>query len=87
MGKYYAVYQCPMCSTKLRITDKNFEMDDEKMPELLAKVVRNQQFLGTNLYEAPIYIPHKCQNGDRGLARFIGFKKVKANHGRAIKFI
>lgn len=76
MGKYYAVYQCHMCSTKFRITDKNFEMNDEKMPELLGKVVRNQQFLGSYLYEAPINIPHHCKNDDYGLARFIGFKKV-----------
>ena len=46
------------------------------MPELCVKVVKNQQFLGNPyLYQANFYIPHKCHDGNCGLAAFAGFKK------------
>ena len=76
MGKYYAIYKCPMCSKEFRITDKPTELKEDDIPQLLARIVSNQQFLGSALYQAPIYAPHKCGNGDGGLAQLIGFRKV-----------
>lgn len=77
MGEYYAIYKCPMCFKELRITENPVEMEENMLPELLAKVVTNQQFIGSQLYQAPLYIQHKCGNGDGGLAQFVGFRKVQ----------
>lgn len=76
MGKYYAIYKCPMCSREIIISDNATEMNENDIPELLARVVKNQQFIGSQLYQAPMHLPHKCGNGDGGLASFIGFRKV-----------
>lgn len=77
MGKYFAIYKCPMCLKEFKITESPVEMDENMLPELLAKVVRNQQFLGSQLYQAPLHIPHKCGNGDGGMAQLIGFRKIQ----------
>lgn len=75
MSKYAAVYKCPLCGTVFRI-GKSVEVPYDKLPELCAMVVKNQQFLGNPyLYQAPMHVPHKCSNGDCGLAPFIGFKQ------------
>ena len=77
MGKYYAIYKCPMCYKEFRIIDKPpVKLEENDIPQLLARIVKNQQFLGSALYQAPIYVPHKCGNGDGGLAQLIGFRKV-----------
>lgn len=77
MGKYYAVYKCLMCSCIFRVSDSAVEIDENNIPELLARVVKSQQFIGNQyLYNAPMYLPHHCKNGDGGLAHFIGFKKI-----------
>ena len=73
--KYFAAYKCPMCSTHLMYGDPK-EMKEEDLPELLAKVVKEQKLLGTGLYRAPMHIPHRCSNGSAGLAQFIGFRKA-----------
>lgn len=77
MGKYYAIYKCLMCNKEMRSSDQPIDMEENMIPSLLGKVVVNQQFLGSLLYDAPLYIPHKCYNGDGGLAQLIGFRKVQ----------
>lgn len=75
--EYYAVYKCPLCSTKFRITDKTFQMDKDKFPELIAKIIKNQTMLGNPyLYQAPMHIPHECNNGGVGIAQLIGFSPI-----------
>ena len=77
--KYYAAYKCPLCGTMLRYGEAH-EVPEQQLPELLGKVIQNQQFFGhPTLYTAPMHIPHKCPNGDAGLATFVGFKKCKTN--------
>lgn len=77
MSKYYAVYKCAICNCLMRTTDNPIEIPKEELPTLLAKVIRNQSFIGNPyLYEAPMHIPHNCSNGDFGLAQFAGFKKM-----------
>lgn len=77
MNKYRTIYKCPMCLQ--RITAGNpVELEESMIPELLGKVIRNQQMMGNPyLYQAPMYLPHKCENGDGGLAQFCGFEKIK----------
>lgn len=75
MGKYIAVYKCPLCGRLIYTTDPQ-EVPYDKLPELCAKVVQNQLFAGNvYLHKAQFYIPHKCKDGNCGLAAFAGFKK------------
>lgn len=74
--KYYAVYKCPLCGT-LMATPKAIELEYDDLPKLLGKIVRNQQFAGHPvLHEAPMHLPHKCADGNAGLAQFAGFIKA-----------
>lgn len=74
---YFAIYRCPMCNRNFRIAENPTEIDYDELPSLIAKIVKNQQFIGNAaLFKAPMHIPHQCQNGDAGIAQLIGFKKV-----------
>lgn len=74
MSRYVATYRCPLCGTHLKYGDA-VECPEQMLAEILAKVVRNQQFIGSGMYVAPLYIPHKCSNGNAGLAQFVGLTK------------
>lgn len=76
MAKYETRYRCQMCGQEMRYGNQT-EVPYEKLPELLSQVVTNQHFVGTALYRAPMYIPHKCSDGSGGMAAFIGFKKIQ----------
>lgn len=70
-----AAYMCSMCDTMI-LYGNPFEIKYGDLPNLLGKVVRNQLFAGNPyLHQAPMQIPHKCRNGNAGLAYFIGFRK------------
>lgn len=72
--KYAAIYICPLCGTKM-VYGKPQEVPYNSLPELCARVVQNQMFMGNPaLYQAPMYVPHRCKNGAAGLARFSGFE-------------
>ena len=76
-NNYYAIYQCPMCGKKFRIADDPSAIDPDQFPDLIAKIIRNQQFINNNaLFKAPMHLPHKCETGDAGIAQLIGFRKV-----------
>ncbi len=75
MSKYIAMYKCPMCGTVLQY-GQSAEIPYDKIPELLAAVVKQQKFIGTIHYQAPMHIPHQCPDGSGGLACFAGFKKI-----------
>lgn len=75
-GNYIAVYKCQMCGKEFRTSDKTIEMEHNDIPALLASVLKNQRFIGTSMYQAPLYLPHRCDNGDGGVAQLIGFRKV-----------
>ena len=78
MAKYEARYRCQLCGNEMRTKEgKQTEVTDDQIPKLLARVVTNQQFIGTSLYQAPMYLPHKCPDGSGGLAAFIGFKRIQ----------
>lgn len=72
--KYVAAYKCPLCNTVIKLTSA-IEFEEDKLPALLASVVKNQQMIGTSLHIAPMYIPHRCKEGNAGLAQFGGFIK------------
>jgi hypothetical protein len=77
MGKYQAIYRCLLCGREMTPTEKPIEMNENDVPAVLGKAVANQQFLGNPyLYEAPLHLPHKCGNGDGGLAPLIGLRRV-----------
>ena len=76
MARYEVRYRCQLCGQVFR-TGNQTEVTEAQIPKLLARVVTNQQFIGTALYQAPQYIPHKCPDGSGGLASFIGFKKIQ----------
>jgi hypothetical protein len=74
--KYKAIYKCPMCLTEFTPHKEPVEIEEDLIPELLAGIVKNQMFLGNpSLYKAPMYLPHKCGNGNGGLGQLIGFRK------------
>lgn len=75
MKKYRAVYKCLLCGALLRHGQEQ-EVPYDKLPELCAMVVKNQQFVGTMFYRAPLQIPHKCKDGSCGMAHFAGFQEV-----------
>lgn len=73
--KYRPVYKCLLCGQMISHKKESIEIPYDKLPELLGRVVRNQQFIGNPyLYEAPMQIPHKCDDGSAGFAQFAGFK-------------
>lgn len=72
--KFFATYKCPMCDVMFTVSDKPFEMNRDQGPELVGKIIANQQMLGNPyLYQAPMYIPHDCANGCVGIAQLSGF--------------
>ena len=74
MAKYYAAYKCPLCGALLQYGDAQ-SIPYDALPDLLGKVVRNQQFAGNPyLHKDPMQVPHKCPDGSAGLAYFAGFK-------------
>lgn len=75
--KYKPVYKCPLCNQLIQYGN-SVEVPYDKLPDVLAKFVRNQQFAGNPyLYQAPMNIPHKCKNGGAGLASFAGLLPEK----------
>ncbi len=72
--RYYATYKCPLCGTILKYGNA-VELPEQMLPEVLAKFVQNQQLIGTAHYLAPMFIPHRCKDGNAGLAHFIGLTK------------
>ena len=76
MPKYITMYRCQLCGQVVPYGSPT-EVPPEKLPELLAQVVKNQRFIGTSLYIAPQHLPHKCSDGSGGMATFIGFKKLQ----------
>ena len=86
MAKYYALYKCPMCSREFTPIQP-IELNEDDIPKLLGQFVSHQQFLGSVLYDAPMYLPHKCGNGDGGLGQFIGFRNVDSYVKRVNKSI
>lgn len=78
---YRATYRCPLCNT-LFWYGNCVDIPESHLPDLLGKFVANQRFAGNPyLYEAPLYIPHKCRDGSAGLAHFAGFKPVPSESG------
>lgn len=73
---YRATYKCPLCGAIIKYGNPT-ECKESQLPDLLARVVKNQQFIGTTFYTAPLSIPHKCNDGNAGLAQFIGFVKER----------
>lgn len=75
--RFVAVYKCPLCGRML-LTSQPQDVPYESLPELCGRVIRNQIFINNPaLYQAPMYIVCKCDNGNCGLAQFAGFKKVE----------
>lgn len=75
MWNYYAAYKCPLCGAVCSFGEPK-PVPYDKLPELCARVVKNQRLIGTTLYEAPMHIPHHCDDGSCGMAVFAGFKKI-----------
>ena len=76
MAKYAARYKCQLCGQLINYGNA-VEMDYNQIPDVLSQVVKNQRFIGTSLYQAPMHIPHKCSDGSGGLACFCGLKKIQ----------
>ena len=75
MNKYKAAYKCPLCGSLIKNSEA-VEVPCDRIPEILADIVKNQQFLSSPyLYQAPMHLSHKCINGNIGLATFAGFVK------------
>lgn len=75
MAKYCAVYKCLLCGALIPFGN-SCEIPYNRLPDVLAGVVKNQRFAGNQyLYQVPMQIPHKCPDGSGGMAHFAGFKK------------
>lgn len=73
--KYFPVYKCALCGALIRYGNAT-EIPYEELPKVLGDVIANQQFAGNPyLYQAPMHIPHRCPDGNGGLAYFAGFRK------------
>lgn len=73
--KYFAVYKCALCGQLIHYGNSK-EVSYSMLPELIAKVIQNQQFAGNSyLYQAPMNIPHQCKDYNAGMAYFVGFMK------------
>lgn len=73
--KYSAVYKCQLCRQTIQYGEPQ-EIPYDELSKLLAKVIQNQLFAGNPyLHKAPMHIPHKCKDGNVGLAYFAGFVK------------
>jgi hypothetical protein len=74
--KYAVVYKCQLCGTLIQHGEPQ-EIPYESLPEICGQVIRNQLFAGNPyLHKAQMQIPHKCKNGDCGMAYFAGFVRV-----------
>lgn len=77
MAYYNVVYKCQLCGGLL-LYGKAQDVPYEQLPELCRKVVFNQMFMSNpDLYRAPMQIPHRCSDGNCGMAYFAGFRKVR----------
>ena len=74
--KYIPVYKCQLCNTLIQYGNPQ-EIPYESLPELCNRVVSNQLFAGNPyLHTALMQIPHKCENGNCGMAYFAGFMRA-----------
>lgn len=73
--KYRMAYKCQLCGavvTSPRVNDVPYN----DLPKLCANVVKNQMFMGNQyLYNEPMQVPHKCEDGSCGMAYFAGFRR------------
>jgi hypothetical protein len=74
MSKYSPVYKCGLCGALCRAGNEA-EVPADKLVDLVARVVRNQQFINNPaLYQFPMHIAHNCTDVcGCGLATFVGF--------------
>lgn len=78
--KYSAIYKCALCGKLIRYGEPK-EVPNDRLPELLGRVIQNQLFAGNPaLHTAPMNISHKCADGSGGLAYFAGFIKEGGQH-------
>lgn len=86
--KYWAIYKCPLCGKLSRLSD-SVEIPYDELPKILGKVIQNQSFINNPyLYQAPMHIPCKCNDGNAGLAYFAGFMKDTSNTDKeAVNFL
>ena len=68
-------YKCLLCE-RLFVVGEAQDIPYDKLPDLIGSVVRNQNFAGNPyLYNAPMYIPCPCRDGNAGIAYFAGFMR------------
>jgi hypothetical protein len=66
-----------MCNSVLHY-EESHEATQEELYDVCRQVIQNQLFAGNPyLHKVQMQIPHKCKNGDCGIAHFTGFKQVK----------
>lgn len=77
MSKYAPIYKCGLCGAFVQYGTPQ-EVPPDKLVDLVARVVRNQQFINNPaLYQFPMHVAHPCANiRGCGLATFAGFKEV-----------
>lgn len=73
LGQVY--YKCQMCGGYCYLGEP-FRISKKAAGDLLIQVIKNQQFMGTVLYQAPMQVKHDCPDGSVGMAYFAGVRKV-----------
>lgn len=76
MNRYQVLYKCSMCGTYIAYGN-SAQMNEENAVDIIAKVLKDQQFIGSSFLRSPLLIPHKCGNGNYGAAYFAGLRKVE----------
>ena len=74
--KYQAIYKCSLCNGLMAYGDPK-EMAKEQCVGVIAKVLRDQQLIGSQFYRSPLMLPHRCANNNIGAAYFAGLKEVQ----------
>jgi len=73
---YDVVYRCLLCDKKIRL-GRELDVPESELPVFLGKIIKNQLFAGnTYLHQAPMQIPHRCDDGSAGMAWFAGLVKL-----------
>lgn len=70
---YKALYKCEICG-QIQMYGDPVEADQDIAEKVVIKVISNQQFIGSALYKAPMYVTHRCTDGSVGISRFIGMR-------------
>ena len=67
--KYYTTYKCPLCGTLIKYGKPKEIKPDELIERAMNDIPAN----------GPVIMPHKCSNGNVGVALYCGLTVANTN--------